>query len=78
MRSTRTPAQWCASFLLLVAAGTHVPLIEDHLEEAPYVGWLFIALCVTCLGRAARDPGRGVGGADGAARVVAPTPGGSA
>lgn len=49
---TRSPAQWCASFLLLVAAGTHVPLIRDHLAEAPYVGWLFIALSVVCVGLA--------------------------
>ena len=121
MHLTRSPAQWCASFLLLVAAGTHVPLIRDHLAEAPYVGWLFIALSVVCVGlavamvlvdspgvwivsgavclaalvaylasrtiglpgdrrrrgqldRAARDPRRGVGGADGAARLRAPTP----
>ena len=49
MSLTRSPAQWCASFLLLVAAGTHIPLIEDHLDEAPYVGWLFIALSVVCI-----------------------------
>jgi hypothetical protein len=49
MRLTRSPAQWCASFLLLVAAGTHIPLIQAHLEEAPYVGWLFIALSVVCI-----------------------------
>jgi len=41
--------QWCASFLLLIAAGAHVPLIQDHLEEAPYVGWLFIALTIICV-----------------------------
>jgi hypothetical protein len=45
----RSPAQWCASFLLVVAAGTHIPLIRDHLEEAPYVGWLFLLLSVVCL-----------------------------
>ncbi|WP_151083644.1 hypothetical protein [Nocardioides cynanchi] len=49
MRLTRSPSQWCASFLLLIAAGTHIPLISDHLEEAPYVGWLFIALSVVCI-----------------------------
>jgi hypothetical protein len=52
VRLTRSPAQWAASFLLLVAAGTHIPLIEDHLEEAPYVGWLFIVLSVVCIGLA--------------------------
>jgi hypothetical protein len=49
MSLTRSPAQWCASFLLLVAAGTHIPLIQDHLEEAPYIGWLFIALTLVCV-----------------------------
>ncbi len=49
MTLTRSPAQWCASFLLLVAAGTHIPLIQEHLEEAPYVGWLFIALSAVCV-----------------------------
>jgi hypothetical protein len=49
MKLTRSPSQWCASFLLLVAAGTHIPLIKDHLQEAPYVGWLFIALSVVCI-----------------------------
>ncbi len=49
MSLTRSPAAWCASFLLLVAAGTHIPLIEAHLEEAPYIGWLFIMLSVVCI-----------------------------
>jgi hypothetical protein len=49
MQLTRSPSQWCASFLLLVAAGTHIPLIQVHLEEAPYVGWLFIALSIVCI-----------------------------
>jgi hypothetical protein len=50
MRST-TPsrAQWCGSALLVTAAVTHLPLIREHLEEAPYVGWLFLALSVACL-----------------------------
>src|SRR5215218_3584155 len=52
MSLRRSPAQWCASFLLVVAAGTHIPLIREHLEEAPYVGWLFLALSVVCLGLA--------------------------
>ncbi len=49
MQLTRSPSQWCASFLLLIAAGTHIPLIQAHLEEAPYVGWLFIALSIVCI-----------------------------
>jgi hypothetical protein len=53
MKLTHSPSQWCASFLLLVAAGTHIPLIRSHLAEAPYVGWLFIALSVVCISLAA-------------------------
>ena len=49
MSVTASPAQWLASFLLLVAAGTHIPLIRDHLDEAPYIGWLFILLSVVCI-----------------------------
>jgi hypothetical protein len=49
MRPITSPIQWCASVLLLITAGTHVPLIEDHLEEAPYVGWSFIGLTVVCV-----------------------------
>jgi hypothetical protein len=52
MRLTSSPVQWVASLLLLVAAGTHIPLIHEHLEEAPYVGWLFILLSVACIGLA--------------------------
>ncbi|WP_310962284.1 hypothetical protein [Nocardioides terrisoli] len=38
--------RWLGVLALVVTAGTHVPLIREHLEEAPYVGWLFIALTV--------------------------------
>ncbi|HEY6932248.1 MAG TPA: hypothetical protein VI452_02520 [Marmoricola sp.] len=40
----RSPFRWAAALTLLVTAGTHIPLIPEHLEEAPYVGALFIAL----------------------------------
>jgi hypothetical protein len=53
MKLTTSPDQWGAAILLLVAAGTHVPLIREHLEEAPYVGVLFIALSVVCTALAA-------------------------
>lgn len=46
---SRSPSQWMASALLLVAAATHIPLIPAHLEEAPYVGVLFIALSAVCV-----------------------------
>lgn len=42
----RSPWRWPAALLLLVTAAVHVPLIPDHLEEAPYVGRLFIGLTV--------------------------------
>lgn len=38
-----------AALALLVTAGTHLPLIRDHLSEAPYVGALFIALSVAAV-----------------------------
>lgn len=41
-----SPLRWVAIVMLLGTAGTHVPLIPEHLEEAPYVGVLFIALSV--------------------------------
>lgn len=41
-----SPLRWVAIVMLLGTAGTHVPLIPMHLEEAPYVGVLFIALSV--------------------------------
>jgi hypothetical protein len=41
-----SPLRWVAVVMLLATAGTHVPLIPEHLEEAPYVGALFIALSV--------------------------------
>lgn len=39
-----SPLRWAASVLLLVTAATHIPLVPEHLAEAPYVGVLFIAL----------------------------------
>lgn len=36
-----------AAVFLYAAAGVHLPLIREHLHEAPYIGWLFIALAVT-------------------------------
>ena len=32
----------------LVAAAAHVPVIGPHLEEAPYMGVLFVVLTVAC------------------------------
>ena len=44
-----SPWRWAGAALLLVTAGTHVPLVPEHLEEAPYVGVLFIVLSVASL-----------------------------
>jgi hypothetical protein len=44
-----SPLRWVAIVMLLGTAGTHVPLISEHLEEAPYVGVLFIVLSVASL-----------------------------
>ena len=44
----RSPWRWLASFLLLVAGAAHVPLISEHLEEAPYIGVLFMLLAIIC------------------------------
>jgi len=52
-RALRHRDRWPAALCVLVAGLTHVPLIPDHLEEAPYVGALFIALAVVALGLAA-------------------------
>lgn len=41
----RLPAAACAA----VAAFAHVPVTGEHLQEAPYIGILFIALEVTLL-----------------------------
>lgn len=43
------PARWLAALLLLIAAAAHIPLIEEHLHEAPYLGWGFMLLSVSCI-----------------------------
>jgi hypothetical protein len=40
----RHPDRLLAAVCVAVGGLTHVPLIPDHLEEAPYIGALFIAL----------------------------------
>ena len=46
MAPVHSPLRWYAAALLLGNALVHVPLIPEHLEEARYVGLLFIALSV--------------------------------
>ncbi len=45
----RSPLRFAASALCAVAAASHIPVIDDHLTEAPYIGVLFIALTAACL-----------------------------
>jgi hypothetical protein len=39
-----------------IAAGAHVPVIGEHLREAPYMGVLFVGLTVACAGVALAAP----------------------
>jgi len=48
-----SPLRWACALALLVTAATHIPLVPDHLEEAPYVGVLFILLSVVSIALAA-------------------------
>jgi len=43
-RPLLSPLRRPAALLLVVTAAAHVPLVPEHLEEAPYVGVLFVAL----------------------------------
>jgi hypothetical protein len=42
--------RWIVATAALIAAAAHVPVIGPHLDEAPYMGILFIVLTVACLG----------------------------
>jgi hypothetical protein len=44
-----SPARWLLVTAITVAAAAHVPVIAPHLEEAPYMGVLFILLTAACL-----------------------------
>jgi hypothetical protein len=41
-------ARWVLAAAAGVAAIAHVPVIGPHLEEAPYMGLLFVVLTVAC------------------------------
>lgn len=43
-RPERSPWRWPAAALALTIAAAHVPITPEHLHEAPYIGWSFIAL----------------------------------
>ncbi|MGN6088314.1 MAG: hypothetical protein ACTHNT_03375 [Actinomycetales bacterium] len=48
VRPLHSPARWVAVPAIAVAAAAHVPVTPEHLEEAPYMGVLFIVLTVAC------------------------------
>jgi peptidoglycan/LPS O-acetylase OafA/YrhL len=48
IKPATSPARGVAAVLLLAVAAVHVPLISEHLEEAPYIGWAFIVLSALC------------------------------
>ena len=41
--------RWPLAFAAAVAAAAHIPVIAPHLDEAPYMGVLFIVLTTACL-----------------------------
>jgi hypothetical protein len=43
------PLRWPLAGAAIVAAVAHLPVISPHLEEAPYMGVLFIVLTGACL-----------------------------
>ncbi len=49
MTTLRSPWRWLAAALLVTTAAVHIPLVGEHLEEAPYIGVLFIVLSATCI-----------------------------
>jgi hypothetical protein len=47
-----SPLRWSLAAAAAVAAVAHIPVIGPHLDEAPYMGVLFIVLTVACFGLA--------------------------
>lgn len=44
----RSPWRLPTAVAAVVAAGVHIPVIGPHLDEAPYMGVLFLLLTVAC------------------------------
>lgn len=52
-RRLASPLRWLFAAVALVAALAHIPVIGPHLDEAPYMGALFVVLTGACLALAA-------------------------
>lgn len=48
MNVTRSHWRVPAATALMAAGAVHIPITGEHLDEAPYIGILFIALTVAC------------------------------
>lgn len=49
MSALHSAWRWPVAGLLLLIAAVHIPLVSEHLEEARYVGVLFILLSLVCV-----------------------------
>ena len=47
--SLRAPQRYVLAVAAAIAAIAHIPVIGPHLDEAPYMGVLFIILTIACL-----------------------------
>jgi hypothetical protein len=47
-RPLHSPLRWLLAAAAAAAAAAHVPVIGPHLDEAPYMGVLFVVLTVGC------------------------------
>jgi hypothetical protein len=48
LRPRHSPLRWLLAATTVIVAAAHVPVIAPHLDEAPYMGALFIVLTVGC------------------------------
>jgi len=49
LTAVRSPLRFPAALLAVVAGLTHVPVTPEHLNQAPYIGILFMALTTLCV-----------------------------
>jgi hypothetical protein len=53
VRPLGTRQRWTLAGAATIAAAAHIPVIAPHLDEAPYMGALFILLTAACVALAA-------------------------